>query len=111
MTMDCPGRAKRTMEINMIGFRPKTSAKDPDSGKIAVLESAYAEPTQVKSSPPLRSFVIVGNAVATAVKSRALRKMDIVMAAKESQKANPLPAFAGAGATSTLDMPGLGSGA
>lgn len=81
--------ANRAILINMIGLRPKISARLPDNGRMAVLDSAYAEPTQVKSSPPFKSLVIVGRAVATAVRSRALRKIDMTTATKESQKAEP----------------------
>ena len=42
-----------------------TWAKPPLMGMNAVEERAYAEPTQMKLWPP-RSWVIVGNAVATA---------------------------------------------
>ena len=41
--------------------------------------------------PPLRSEVIVGSAVPTAVRSRALRNMDVTRARNESQKADPFP--------------------
>ena len=84
-------RAKSVIDMSMIGFRPKISARRPDKGRIAVLERAYAEPTHVKSSPPLRSFVIVGTAVETAVMSRALRKLETTTARNESQNAEPLP--------------------
>ena len=77
--------AKSMIEPIMTGLRPKTSASAPDNGKKAVLDSAYAEPTQLKSSPPLRAEVIVGRAVATAVRSRALRKIEVRTATKDSQ--------------------------
>ena len=81
--------------MSMVGLRPNISARLPDRGKMAVLERAYAEPTHVKSSPPLRSLVIVGRAVATAVKSRALRRVDKRTARKVNQNAAPLPVLAG----------------
>lgn len=56
-----------------------------------MLESAYAEPTQENSSPPSRSAVMVGSAVPTAVRSRALRNTETQTAVKVSQKAEPLP--------------------
>lgn len=40
---------------------------------------------------------MVGRTVDTAVKSRALRKMELIMARKASQKADPLPFRFGAG--------------
>lgn len=97
--------AKKNMDMSMMGLRPKMSARAPESGRIAVLESAYAEPTHVKSSPPSRSLVMVGSAVATAVRSRALRKMEVTTATKDSQKAEPLPVFREAGSTA-LSMGG-----
>lgn len=57
-----------------------------------MLDRAYAEPTQTKSSPPFRSSVTVGSTVATAVKSRALRKMETIIARKDNQNAEPLGA-------------------
>lgn len=77
----------------MMGFRPKISAKEPERGRTAVLARAYAEPTHTKSSPPFKSLVMVGRAVATAVRSRALRKIDVTTAMKESQKAVPFFGF------------------
>lgn len=48
--LDEPARAlpiaKKAIDINITGFRPKTSARAPDKGKIAVLEREYADPTQ-----------------------------------------------------------------
>ena len=90
-------RAKSVIDMSMIGFRPKISARRPDKGRIAVLERAYAEPTHVKSSPPLRSLVTVGRIVATAVRSRAPRRTDMIMARKDSQNEAPLRIFGGLG--------------
>ena len=56
---------------------------------MAVLERAYAEPTQVNSSPPWRSAVNVGRIVAIAVKSSALSKFVTTMAEKDNQKSLP----------------------
>lgn len=94
--------AKENIDKSMMGLRPNMSARAPESGRMAVLERAYADPTHVKSSPPLRSLVIVGRAVATAVRSRALRRIDMTMATNDSQKAAPLPAFAGVISGSSL---------
>ena len=82
---------KKTMAHSIIGLRPKMSASAPDSGRMAVLAKAYAEPTQVNLSPPLRSAVMVGSTVETPVRSRALRKMDAIMDIYASQKADPFP--------------------
>jgi hypothetical protein len=86
-------RAKHRIEMRMTGRRPKTSARAPESGSMAVLESVYAEPTQEKLSPPLRSLVMVGSAVPTAVRSRALRNTDATRAVKVSQNALPFLGF------------------
>jgi hypothetical protein len=85
--------AKKRMDKSMIGLRPKISASFPERGRKAVLDSAYAEPTQTKLLPPLRSAVMVGRAVPTAVKSSALRKMDTRIAPNDNQKALPFPGF------------------
>ena len=81
--------ANSKIEPIMTGLRPKMSASEPLKGRNAVLERAYAEPTQEKSSLPLRSAVIVGSAVLTAVRSSALRNVETMTAMKVSQKAEP----------------------
>lgn len=81
--------ANNTTQHTMTGFRPKLSARPPIKGSIAVLDRAYAEPTQVNSSPPFRSAVKVGRMVAIAVKSRALRRFVTTIALKDNQKALP----------------------
>lgn len=82
---------KNRMAPSITGLRPNISARAPVSGRMAVLEREYAEPTHVNSSPPLRSLVMVGSAVLTAVRSRALSRMDTMRAMKVSQKAEPFP--------------------
>ena len=85
--------AKRVMDNNITGLRPKISARRPLRGKMAVLDRAYADPTQTYSLPPCRSSVMVGSAVPTAVKSRADNKVERRTAKKVSQKAAPFPAL------------------
>jgi hypothetical protein len=80
-----------------MGLRPKTSAREPESGRMAVLERAYAEPTHTKLAPP-SSSVIVGSAVPTAVRSRALRNKVTTRARNVSQNALPLLGFVPTGA-------------
>ena len=77
------------MDASIIGRRPKTSARRPEKGRIAVLARPYADPIHTKSSPPWRSLVIVGTAVDTAVMSSALRKLATTTAMKDSQNAEP----------------------
>ena len=66
---------------------------------MAAAARAYAAPTQTNLSPPLRSCVIVGSAVETAVMSRALRTLHTMTAVKDSQNAAPLPAGLWGGVT------------
>lgn len=74
----------------MTGRHLNASAKRPDKGRIAALASPYAEPIQTNLPPPLRDSVMVGRAMETAVKSRALTKVQTRTATKVSQKAEPL---------------------
>jgi hypothetical protein len=93
MFRDVPAKvlpmAKNAMESSMMGLLPNVSARAPESGRIAVLERAYAEPTQTKLVLP-RSRVMVGRAVPTAVRSRALRNKQTTRAMKVSQNVLPL---------------------
>jgi hypothetical protein len=85
-------RAKNAIHRSMIGLRPNVSASAPESGRIAVLDRAYAEPIHTNLSPP-RSAVMVGSAVPTAVRSRALRNKETTRAMKVSQNVLPFLGF------------------
>ena len=87
-------RKKNPTQAIMIGRRPTMSASWPVKGRMAAAARLYAAPTQTNSSPPLRSLVIVGSAVETAVMSRAERKLQTTTAVKESQKTEPRLGFA-----------------
>ena len=82
-------RAKMVMEMSMIGFRPKIFARLPVRGRIAVLANEYADPTQTKSSPPLRSSVMVGRETETPVRSTALRNRETITAINDIQNEEP----------------------
>jgi hypothetical protein len=107
-------RAKNARDRSMTGLRPKVSARAPESGRIAVLARAYAEPTQTKLSLPLRSWVMVGRTVPVTVRSRALRNKETTSAMNVSQNAWPflgfVPVGIGAGATASESIDELQNG-
>ena len=72
-------RKKKPTQQTIVGLLPKMFARCPVKGIVAAADSAYAAPTHTNLSPPLRSWVMTGSAVDTAVMSRALRMLQTRM--------------------------------
>lgn len=82
--------ANSASAVSITGLLPKMSARRPHRRRTAVLDKAYAAPTQMNFSPPLRSWTMVGRDVGMAHISSTLMDRDTRTAEKAIQNASPL---------------------